>query len=295
MANFGHLRILNKGVREWNYWRQRNPSVEPDLSRLDLSFRDLRNANFSKTNFIYTKFSETKLSGANFYNATFGWTIFADVDLSKAEGLGEATHLGPSALSLDTIYLSNGKLPENFLFGCGATDNFLTYLPSLISSESAMRFYSCFISYSFKDEEFAKRLYSRMRDMNIRVWFAAEDVRGGEKIQEQIENAIVYHDKLLIILSENSLRSEWVITEIRNARKSEVGSRRRKLFPIRLVDIDTIKKWKCFDADIGKDLAVEVREYFIPDFSNWKDHDAFEYTFSKLLRDLRSSTTASGP
>src|SRR3712207_763749 len=123
MAHFGHLRILNKGVREWNHWRQRNPSVEPDLSRLDLSFRDLRDANFSKTNFVYTKFSETKLSGANFHNATFGWTIFAGVDLSKAEGLDRTAHLGPSALSLDTVYASNGKLPENFLLGCGATDN----------------------------------------------------------------------------------------------------------------------------------------------------------------------------
>jgi hypothetical protein len=40
------------------------------------------------------------------------------------------------------------------------------------------------------------------------------------------------------------------------------------------------------DADSGKDLAVEVREYFIPDFSNWKDHDAFESAFTRLKKDL---------
>jgi hypothetical protein len=39
----------------------------------------------------------------------------------------------------------------------------------------------------------------------------------------------------------------------------------------------------------GKDLAVEVREYFIPDFPNWKDHDAFEKSFARLLRDLKAS------
>ena len=44
----------------------------------------------------------------------------------------------------------------------------------------------------------------------------------------------------------------------------------------------------CFDADSGKDLAVELREYYIPDFSNWKAHDAFETEFAKLLRDLRA-------
>ena len=31
-----------------------------------------------------------------------------------------------------------------------------------------------------------------------------------------------------------------------------------------------------FDADPGIDSAREIREYFIPDFSNWKDHDSYE-------------------
>lgn len=114
---------------------------------------------------------------------------------------------------------------------------------------------------------------------------------GGEKLYEQIERAIQMHDRLLIVLSGNSIDSEWVMTEIRNARNIEIQEKRRKLFPIRLVDFNTIRKWRCFDADIGKDLAMEVREYFIPDFSNWKDYDAFETAFERLVRDL---TTKSG-
>jgi len=34
-----------------------------------------------------------------------------------------------------------------------------------------------------------------------------------------------------------------------------------------------------------------VREYFIPDFCTWKDHDAFEVAFARLLRDLRAAET----
>ncbi len=60
------------------------------------------------------------------------------------------------------------------------------------------------------------------------------------------------------------------------------------MFPIRLVDVDSLKAWECFDADTGKDLAVEIREYHIPDFQNWKTHDAFEASFQRLLRDLRA-------
>ena len=58
------------------------------------------------------------------------------------------------------------------------------------------------------------------------------------------------------------------------------------LFPIRLVSFEAIRKWECFDADIGKDSAREVREYFVPDFSKWRDRVAYEKTFERLLDDL---------
>jgi hypothetical protein len=56
-----------------------------------------------------------------------------------------------------------------------------------------------------------------------------------------------------------------------------------------LVDFEAIQRWECFDADTRKDLAIEVREYYIPDFSSWKDHDAFEAELGNLLRDLRAA------
>jgi hypothetical protein len=39
----------------------------------------------------------------------------------------------------------------------------------------------------------------------------------------------------------------------------------------------------------SKDSAREIREYFIPDFSNWKDHDSYQEAFQSLLRDLKSA------
>lgn len=92
------------------------------------------------------------------------------------------------------------------------------------------------------------------------------------------------------VLSEASLQSEWVMTELRKARKAERQSGQRKLFPVRLVDMETLRDWECFDADSGKDLAVELREYFIPDFSHWKEHEQFEAAFAHLLKDLKAET-----
>src|SRR5262249_32457390 len=143
--------------------------------------------------------------------------------------------------------------------------------------------------YSHKDEEFAKRLHSKLRDQGLRVWYAPEDIQGGKKLHEQIDEAIRVYDKLLLVLSRASMRSEWVKTEIGKARKAELKEKRRKLFPIRLVNFKTIQDWECFDSDSGKDLGVEIREYFMPDFSKWKDHDSFEEVFDRLLSDLRAS------
>jgi hypothetical protein len=102
------------------------------------------------------------------------------------------------------------------------------------------------------------------------------------------------HDKLLLILSPHSMESEWVKTEIAKARKRELRDpegvlRRRVLFPIRLAPFETLRDWECFDADTGKDSAREIREYFIPDFSHWKNHDSYQEAFQSLIRDLKAS------
>ena len=61
------------------------------------------------------------------------------------------------------------------------------------------------------------------------------------------------------------------------------------LFPIALVPFDHIADWKLFDVDRGIDSAREIREYFIPDFSKWKDDDSYQTAFKKLLRDLNQA------
>jgi hypothetical protein len=264
--------------------------IGANLIFTDLSYTDLLGANLSKAKLTGTNFTGANLAGVNVTSAEFLRTLFVDIDLSAVIGLENIKHRGPSEISISTIFRSEGKIPENFLRGCGVPDEFITQIPALVAAIRPIQFHSCFISYSSKDEEFARRLHERMRAAGLRVWFAPEDIRGGEKLYEQIDRAIQVHDRLLLVLSEHSMRSEWVMTELRRARKAEVKEEgRRKLFPIRLVDYNTLGEWECFDADQGKDLAVEVREYFIPDFSNWKSHDHFEAAFKRLLADLKAS------
>ena len=66
---------------------------------------------------------------------------------------------------------------------------------------------------------------------------------------------------------------------------------RRVLFPVRLVAFPKLRNWKYFDADIGIDSAREIREYHIPDFSNWKDHDSYQTAFQLLVKDLKAEAS----
>lgn len=152
----------------------------------------------------------------------------------------------------------------------------------------AIQFYSCFISYSTKDQEFAERLYADLQNSGVRCWFASHHAQGGKKLHEQIDEAIRVHDKLLLILSEYSIHSEWVTTEISKARQREKRENRRVLFPLRLVDFETLQKWESFDGDTGKDFAREIREYYVPDFTKWKDHKAYQKEVQRLIRDLQA-------
>ena len=89
-------------------------------------------------------------------------------------------------------------------------EEFIAYIGSMVGRP--IEFYSCFISHSSKDQEFAERLYDDLQSNGVRCWFAPHDIQGGRKIHEQLDEAIRLHDKLLLILSERSMSSPWVKT-----------------------------------------------------------------------------------
>ena len=270
-----------------------------NLATANLNWSDLSAAELHMANLFATQLNGAKLCGAelglvnfqfahldqaDFEGANFHWTIFGGNDLRRATGLDRCRHSGPSTIGIDTIVASRGNIPESFLRGCGLPDNFIEQLPSLLNQPT--NFYSCFISFSAKDQNFANRLYADLQNKGVRCWFAPHDVAGGKKLHEQIDEAIRVYDRLLLVLSDHSIKSPWVETEISKARRREQRESRRMLFPVGLVNFETLRDWECFDADTGKDSAREIREYFIPDFSNWKEHDQYQAAFQRLLRDL---------
>ena len=226
------------------------------------------------------------MTGVDLSDAEIGWSSFGDLDLSEVKGLETAKHIAPSTIGLDTLMRAAGRIPASFLHGAGVPDEVASILREHCSRQ--LPFYSCFISDSTRDQDFADRLHADLQGQGVRCWFAPHEVRGGRKLHEQIDEAIRIYDRLLLILSDASMNSEWVMTEIAHARQKELNEQRQVLFPISLAPFEAVRQWKCFDADAGKDSAREIREYFIPDFSNWKDHDLYQKAFERLVRDLKA-------
>jgi len=240
------------------------------LSEANLSGAYLRQANLSGANLRGTDFGECKCAG----------TIFADVNLSEGRGLDSIKHLGPSTVGIDTLFRSHGKIPEGFLRGCGVPDALIVQQRALVGAMEPIQFYSCFISYSSKDQPFAERLYSDLQGKGVRCWYAPEDLKIGEKIRVGIDESIRIHDKLLLVLSKNSVASDWVEKEVETAMEKERQQKRVVLFPIRLDDA-VMKMETGWPADIR-------RSRNIGDFKKWKIHDAYQKTFDRLLRDLKA-------
>jgi len=239
-----------------------------------------RNANCSGADFSLTNLNGANLAGTDFSNSIMVGTQLGNVDLSRSKGLELVIHNGPSTIGIDTVYFSGGNIPEAFLRGAGVPEPFISNMKSLVAAMSPIEFYSCFISYSSKDQEFAERLHADLRGKNVRCWFAPEDLKIGDRLRPSFDEAIRVHDKLMVLLSENSVSSPWVEKEVETAFEKERREKRTVLFPIRLDDavMETDEAWA---ADIR-------RGRHIGDFREWKNHDSYKKAFERLLRDLKA-------
>lgn len=287
-ANFVMANLFESNLSDANLY-------SADLSTTFLFGTDLHNANlmaasFSGAGIFKANFKGADLRGAKFHyanieeaffdNCSVSTTHFIDVNLSRCKGLENVRHLGPSAIDIATVYRSGGNIPEVFLRGAGVPEPFIANMKSLVAAMSPIEFYSCFISYSSKDQEFAERLHADLRSKNVRCWFAPEDLKIGDRLRPSFDEAIRVHDKLMVLLSESSVRSEWVEKEVETAFEKERREKRTVLFPIRLDDavMETDEAWA---ADIR-------RTRHIGDFRDWKNHDAYKKALDRLLRDLKA-------
>jgi len=87
-----------------------------------------------------------------------------------------------------------------------------------------------FISYSRKDIDFARKLAGDLEKAGYDVWWDITDLRGGDDWVRTIPDAIASSKYMIVVLTPNSIESEWVRKEY-----TQALSLRKKIIPIMLI------------------------------------------------------------
>lgn len=84
-----------------------------------------------------------------------------------------------------------------------------------------------FISYSRKDINFIKQLADDLKSYGFDVWYDLSQLGGGARWYKAIEQAIKDSQCVIVVLSPDSIKSDWVGDEVVFARKEE-----KKIIPL---------------------------------------------------------------
>jgi len=119
-----------------------------------------------------------------------------------------------------------------------------------------------FISYSKKDSAFSHKLADELEASGFKVWID-RSIGGGEEWRRAIEKNLEAAEEVIVVLSPNSLASEWVRHE-----GSMAYSWKKKLIPILIQPVSSLPPW--------------LEEYQWIDFAN----ASYEAGFQKLVKAL---------
>lgn len=246
------------------------------LIHADLTGAWLEGASLQGANLEGARLRNCELVGANFRGARMKDTILASETFADAIGVADVIHGGPSVFDARMSGVVD-RLPLNFLTGVGLGDEVITGLSGI--ARPAAPSPSCFISYSAKDRAFVDRLHEELQAANIRCWRDSEDLKIGDDILDSITQAIRSAERVVIVLSNNSVASRWVNDEVNAALERERRGGRTVLFPVTLDDavMESQRGW-----------AGILRTRHIADFRGWDTPSAYQRSLDRVIRDLKT-------
>ena len=129
-----------------------------------------------------------------------------------------------------------------------------------------------FISYSSDDRLFAEKLSIDLKTLGLGVWFDRWEIKVGDSIVSKVDRGLTQNDYLIVVLSPNSVDSNWVKKEVFTILMSEIYSDKVKILPILYQEckIPTIlidKKYANFTKSYDRGLQ-ELAQAIIPETSS---------------------------
>jgi hypothetical protein len=130
---------------------------------------------------------------------------------------------------------------------------------------------SIFLSHNTKDKFFVRELADRLSRMGVRVWIDEAEIKVGDSLTEKVGKAIEETDFVGVVLSRNSISSQWVQKELQIALQEEFKKKKVVVLPLLLEPVD---------------IPPFLRDKLYADFTT---PEKFKQSFPKLLEALNVS------
>jgi len=114
---------------------------------------------------------------------------------------------------------------------------------------------SVFLSHSHKDKSIVQRICRDLRARGITVWLDSAEMSVGDSLIRKISQAVKETDFVAAIISNSSVTSEWVLTELSQAMNKEINQKKVVILPIR---IDDCEMPPFLEAKYSIDLSMQV-------------------------------------
>jgi hypothetical protein len=125
--------------------------------------------------------------------------------------------------------------------------------------------YDVFVSYSRRDQAFVRMLVERLMQSGVSVFYDKADIAVGQSLADSLHRAVQNAKYVLVVMSPDYFASQWGKQELDLALQQEFESDRTKVIPLLV-------------RDCKIPLLLMSKLY-----ADFRDTEAFEQTFSKLL------------
>jgi hypothetical protein len=114
-----------------------------------------------------------------------------------------------------------------------------------------------FVSHSSADKKFVRKLKDDLNENDIQTWVDEDELHLGDSLSEKLDSALEDSSHFLIVLSEASIKSDWVQYELEKALRHKKSNLLQKIIPVKYKSCEVPKELASL---LYADLSKEIRE-----------------------------------
>lgn len=152
-----------------------------------------------------------------------------------------------------------------------------------------------YISYNNKDTQIASQLSSGLKDLGHEISIDIDILQAGDSMRSKLQSGIRNSDGVIVLITDNSLKSQYVLTEIGTARTLSETNPNKFFIPVIVGDIEIppiVQDIFCLRMETAKiDDAVNKLHSSIVSFQSTKEQEEkkvkqFESDLSTYVADV---------